>query len=133
MATQRNSCREKGAKFAPLYLSDGIVSGAAGDVGLLRTKSLFLWHGDGRGTKRILGYSEENGKVVGAETVRQTGCISANPEEHIKFAQQYIDLGFNQLFFHSAGLDQQSFLKGYGRDVLPQLRQVGQPRANAVA
>jgi coenzyme F420-dependent glucose-6-phosphate dehydrogenase len=77
--------------------------------------------------------SEENGKVVGAETVRKTGCISADPEDHIKFAQQYIDLGFDQLFFHSAGPDQGAFLKGYGRDVLPQLRQSQQPRARAVA
>jgi len=67
--------------------------------------------------------SEANGKVVGADTVRASGCISADPEVHIKFAQKYIDLGFDHLIFHSAGPDQRTFLEGYGRDVLPRLRQ----------
>jgi coenzyme F420-dependent glucose-6-phosphate dehydrogenase len=75
--------------------------------------------------------SEENGKVVGDDTIRQSVCISADPETHVKFAQRYIDLGFDQLFFHSAGPDQRAFLKGYGRDVLPRLRQANQRRSNA--
>ena len=66
--------------------------------------------------------SEQNGKVVGADTIRQSACISANSEDHIKFAQTYIDLGFDQLIFHSAGPDQQGFIEAYGRDVLPRLR-----------
>jgi coenzyme F420-dependent glucose-6-phosphate dehydrogenase len=53
-------------------------------------------------------------------------CISADPKTHVEFAQQYIDLGFDHLFFHSAGPDQRAFLYGYGRDVLPQLRQLDQ-------
>jgi coenzyme F420-dependent glucose-6-phosphate dehydrogenase len=77
--------------------------------------------------------SEDNGKVVGADTVRQSVCISADPEIHIKFAQQYIDLGFDHLFFHSAGPDQSAFLEGYGRDVLPRLRQRWQARSKSAA
>jgi len=50
-------------------------------------------------------------------------CNSANADDHIKFATQYIDLGFNQLFFHSAHPDQRAFLERYAHDVLPQLRQ----------
>jgi coenzyme F420-dependent glucose-6-phosphate dehydrogenase len=68
--------------------------------------------------------SEDNGKVVGADTVRQSTCISADPAAHVKFAQRYIDLGFNHLFFHCAGPDQRAFLEGYGRDVLPRLRKL---------
>jgi coenzyme F420-dependent glucose-6-phosphate dehydrogenase len=37
--------------------------------------------------------SEQNGSVVGSDTIREAACISANPEEHIKLAQRYIDLG----------------------------------------
>src|SRR5882724_174202 len=33
-----------------------------------------------------------------------------------------IDLGFNHLIFHAAGLDQRAFLEGYGQHVLPRLR-----------
>jgi coenzyme F420-dependent glucose-6-phosphate dehydrogenase len=77
--------------------------------------------------------SEENGKVVGPDTVRQSVCISADPKTHVEFAQQYIDLGFDHLFFHSAGPDQRAFLEGYGRDVLPQLRQLNEERIKSVA
>ncbi|MEN3352120.1 MAG: hypothetical protein V7640_278, partial [Betaproteobacteria bacterium] len=31
-------------------------------------------------------------------------------------------LGFDHLIFHSAGPDQKTFIEGYGRDVLPRLR-----------
>lgn len=66
--------------------------------------------------------SQENGEVIGADTVKKTGCFSANPDDHIKFAQQYIDLGFTCLIFHAAGPDQRGFIEAYGRDVLPKVR-----------
>jgi coenzyme F420-dependent glucose-6-phosphate dehydrogenase len=67
--------------------------------------------------------SEQNGKAVGAEAIKESSCISADPDEHVAYAQKYIDLGFDHLIFHSAGPDQQAFIEGYGRDVLPKLRQ----------
>ena len=66
--------------------------------------------------------SEQNGKAVGAEAIKESSCISADPDEHVAYAQEYIDLGFDHLIFHSAGPDQQAFIEGYGRDVLPKLR-----------
>jgi coenzyme F420-dependent glucose-6-phosphate dehydrogenase len=77
--------------------------------------------------------SEQNGKVVGPDAVRQAVCISADPEEHIRLAEKYIDLGFDHLFFHSAGPDQRAFLESYGKHVLPQLRQRWQARARSAA
>jgi coenzyme F420-dependent glucose-6-phosphate dehydrogenase len=67
--------------------------------------------------------SEENGKVVGSDVIKEAGCISADPQDHIELAQRYIDMGFDHLIFHSAGPDQRAFLEGYGRDVLPRLRE----------
>jgi coenzyme F420-dependent glucose-6-phosphate dehydrogenase len=67
--------------------------------------------------------SEENGKAVGSDTIRQAVCLSADPAEHVKMARRYIELGFDHLIFHSAGPDQRAFIEGYGRDVLPNLRQ----------
>jgi coenzyme F420-dependent glucose-6-phosphate dehydrogenase len=77
--------------------------------------------------------AEENGKVVGSDTIRKSVCISTDPGDHIEFARQYADLGFDQLFFHSAGPDQRAFIEGYGRDVLPQLRQALQPKSRPAA
>jgi coenzyme F420-dependent glucose-6-phosphate dehydrogenase len=67
--------------------------------------------------------SEQNGRVVGADTIRDTVCISPDPEAHIKLARHYIELGFDHLIFQSAGPDQRAFLDAYGRRVLPRLRQ----------
>jgi alkanesulfonate monooxygenase SsuD/methylene tetrahydromethanopterin reductase-like flavin-dependent oxidoreductase (luciferase family) len=77
--------------------------------------------------------AEENGKVVGSDTIRKRVCISTDPKDHIDFVRQYTDLGFDQIFFHSAGPDQRAFIEGYGREVLPQLRQALQPRSRPAA
>ncbi len=76
--------------------------------------------------------SAENGKVVGRDTVRKMACISGDPQRHIEYVRQYIDLGFSHLYFHSADPDQRDFINRYARDVLPALRQSqGQPEHRA--
>jgi coenzyme F420-dependent glucose-6-phosphate dehydrogenase len=77
--------------------------------------------------------SEQNGKVVGADTIRKSTCISADADEHVRHAQRYIDLGFDHLIFHSAGPDQERFIEFYGRDVLPRLRQKAKGRHKVAA
>lgn len=52
--------------------------------------------------------------------------ISDNSDDHVAVAQRYLDLGFDDIIFHSAEPDQASFLERYGRDVLPRLRQPAQ-------
>lgn len=75
--------------------------------------------------------SQENGMIVGQDTIRQATCISTNPDDHVRFTQQYLDLGFDRIIFHSAGPDIPAFLEAYGRDVLPRLRQAQQRRDQA--
>ncbi|MGH7871068.1 MAG: LLM class flavin-dependent oxidoreductase [Candidatus Binatia bacterium] len=58
--------------------------------------------------------AEQNGAAVGSDTVRQSVCISADPEVHVRNARHYLDLGFDHLIFHSAGPDQSSFLRPMG-------------------
>ncbi|GHO71067.1 F420-dependent glucose-6-phosphate dehydrogenase [Ktedonobacter sp. SOSP1-52] len=65
--------------------------------------------------------SQENGEVVGADTLKKMGCFSSNPEDHVKFVKQYIELGFDHIIFHSGGPDQLAFIESYARDVLPKL------------
>ena len=66
--------------------------------------------------------SQENGEVIGPDVVKKTGCFSANPDDHVKFVQQYLDLGLDTIIFHSPGPDQHAFLERYGHDILPALR-----------
>lgn len=65
--------------------------------------------------------SAMNGSVVGTDTIKSSVCISADPDVHAKFAQKFIDAGFNRLSFHSAGPDQYEFIDGYGSEVLPRI------------
>lgn len=66
--------------------------------------------------------SEDNGKVVGAEAIEKSTCISDDPKDHVDNARKYMDMGFDVLFFHSAGPDQGAFIEAYGEEVLPRLR-----------
>lgn len=50
--------------------------------------------------------------------------VSTDPDEHVERIRQYIDLGFNHLVFHAPGPDQAKFLKLYGQEILPRLRQL---------
>jgi coenzyme F420-dependent glucose-6-phosphate dehydrogenase len=72
--------------------------------------------------------SQTNGESAGTEIIKQKMCLSPDPEAHVRYAQQHIDLGFTHLFYHCAGPDQSAFLERYGRDVLTQLRQTAPKR-----
>jgi coenzyme F420-dependent glucose-6-phosphate dehydrogenase len=67
--------------------------------------------------------SEENGSVVGSDTLLDAMCISDDPGEHARYAQQFIDLGFTHLFFHAAGPEQARFIRDYAKDALPRIRE----------
>lgn len=68
--------------------------------------------------------SADNGAAVGADTIRKSVCISADPKAQVENARQYLELGFDHLIFHSAGANQEQFLSDYGQFVLPRLRRL---------
>ncbi|HEX5325249.1 MAG TPA: glucose-6-phosphate dehydrogenase (coenzyme-F420) [Acetobacteraceae bacterium] len=49
--------------------------------------------------------------------------VSTDPDEHIDKIGPYVELGFRHLVFHAPGPDQERFLRLYGAQVLPRLRQ----------
>lgn len=49
--------------------------------------------------------------------------VSTDPDEHIEKIAPYVEMGFRHLVFHAPGPDQQRFLRLYGAQVLPRLRQ----------
>lgn len=67
--------------------------------------------------------SAQNGKAVSPETIKKQGCFSENPEDHIKFIKKYIDAGFTHIYVHSKASDQITFIKAYGKDILPALKE----------
>lgn len=67
--------------------------------------------------------SERNGSIAGSDIIEQKMLISADPQEHVELAKRYADMGFTHLLFHCAGPDQLQFIKKYGEEVLPKIRQ----------
>ncbi len=67
--------------------------------------------------------SAMNGAVVGRDSIVKRRLISADPEKHAKLAQQFIDLGFTQIIFGTAGPDELKFIEAYGSEVLPRIRE----------
>ena len=49
--------------------------------------------------------------------------VSDDPDEHLEQLRPYLELGFRELVFHSPTNDQAGFLKLYGEEILPRLRE----------
>jgi len=49
--------------------------------------------------------------------------VSDDVDEHIAAIERYLELGFRHLVFHDPGHDQEAFLRLYGTEVLPRLRE----------
>lgn len=48
--------------------------------------------------------------------------VSDDPDEHVERIRPYVELGFTHLVFHAPGPDQNRFIKLYGEQILPRLR-----------
>lgn len=56
------------------------------------------------------------------ELVQQSVLVSADLGQHAQWLAELRDLGFDGLYLHHVGQDQQEFIDAFGKDVLPQLR-----------
>lgn len=54
--------------------------------------------------------------------VAENVLVSADLGQHTAWLQEYLDLGFDELFLHFVGQDDDAFLAAFGSQVLPQLR-----------
>ncbi|HKA67014.1 MAG TPA: glucose-6-phosphate dehydrogenase (coenzyme-F420) [Solirubrobacterales bacterium] len=49
--------------------------------------------------------------------------VADNPDEHVEQLRPYVQLGFQELIFHSPTNDQEGFLDLYSEEILPRLRE----------
>jgi coenzyme F420-dependent glucose-6-phosphate dehydrogenase len=47
--------------------------------------------------------------------------ISAEPQRHIEWLQQYVELGFEEIYLHNVNKEQQRFIDVFGEQILPAL------------
>jgi coenzyme F420-dependent glucose-6-phosphate dehydrogenase len=65
---------------------------------------------------------EQAAKMVHEEDVAQAIICGPDPERHIAGVQEFVDAGYDHVYIHQIGLDQEGFFRFYERDVLPKLR-----------
>jgi coenzyme F420-dependent glucose-6-phosphate dehydrogenase len=61
-------------------------------------------------------------QLVRAEDFKGRMLISSDPEAHRKEIQKFLDLGFDQVYLHNVGRNQDRWIEVFGRDVLPKLQ-----------
>ncbi len=65
---------------------------------------------------------EAMAKLVRPENYKNRVLISTDPSEHAAQIQHYIDLGFDEIYIHNVGRNQEQFIEAYGRSVVPALK-----------
>jgi len=69
---------------------------------------------------------EAMAKLVRPENYKNRVLISPDPAVHVAHIQHFIDLGFDQVYVHNVGRNQEGFIAVYGKDVIPKLHWPGQ-------
>jgi probable non-F420 flavinoid oxidoreductase len=67
-------------------------------------------------------YFDAVGRDVGEESVRTSVNVSASTGEHAQWLQEYLELGFDEIYLHFVGQEQQPFIEAFAAKVLPELR-----------
>ncbi|HXS46249.1 MAG TPA: TIGR03557 family F420-dependent LLM class oxidoreductase [Solirubrobacterales bacterium] len=65
---------------------------------------------------------EEAAELVTEEDIAGNVVCGPDPERHIAAIREYIDAGYDHVYVHQVGPDQDGFFDFYERDVLPELQ-----------
>jgi G6PDH family F420-dependent oxidoreductase len=60
-------------------------------------------------------------KLVRPEDFEGRLLVSEDPDAHRAQIQRFVDLGFDRIYLHNVGRDQEAWLEVFGREVLPKL------------
>jgi coenzyme F420-dependent glucose-6-phosphate dehydrogenase len=71
---------------------------------------------------RSPGEFETATRFVRAEDMRESVLISADLGQHVAWLQEYLKLGFKELYLHQVGANQREFIEAFGQSVLPALK-----------
>ena len=65
---------------------------------------------------------EQAASMVSEDDVAETVICGPDPEWHIGAIQQFVEAGFDHVYVHQVGPDQEGFFQFYQREVLPRFR-----------
>ena len=64
---------------------------------------------------------EQMAKLVRAEDFEGRMLISSDLEQHRRYIQKFVDMGFDRIYLHNVGRNQKEWAEIFGREVLPAL------------
>ena len=64
-------------------------------------------------------FFEQAAQMVREEDVAQTIICGPDPQRHIQAIQQFVDAGYDHVYVHQVGPDQEGFFRFYQAEVLP--------------
>lgn len=70
---------------------------------------------------------EQAAGTVTEDAVAELVACGPDPERHLEFLQRFADAGYDHLFVHQIGPDQDGFIDFYEREVLPRVGTVLAP------
>jgi coenzyme F420-dependent glucose-6-phosphate dehydrogenase len=65
---------------------------------------------------------EQAAQLVTEEKIAEQVVCGPDPERHLKQIRAYLDAGFDHVYIHQVGPDQEGFLAFYAEQILPKLR-----------
>ena len=64
---------------------------------------------------------EEASAMVTEDDVAEKVPCGPDPERHVELVRQYVDAGFDHVYVHQIGPDQEGFFRFYEREVMPEI------------
>jgi hypothetical protein len=65
---------------------------------------------------------EQLAKIVTEDMIAERIVCGPDVDRHVEAIQKYLDAGFDQVYVHQIGPNQEAFIEAYAGDVLPRVR-----------
>ena len=62
---------------------------------------------------------EQAAEMVSEDDVAERVVCGPDPERHLAQIRKYVDVGFDHVYVHQVGPDQEGFMRFYEREILP--------------
>jgi probable non-F420 flavinoid oxidoreductase len=72
----------------------------------------------------LVEHFDEVSRTVTEEQVTEVVNVSADLGRHVAWLREYAELGFDEIYLHHVGKEQEEFVEAFGESVLPQLEGV---------
>jgi probable non-F420 flavinoid oxidoreductase len=117
--------RSNGGADKPMYLQVHVAYARTDEEA--RDAAFAQWRQNALGSNVMTELRHPEQMAAAAEHVRPEDMdrvvrISSDPARHVEWLRRDIERGFEALYLHEVGPDQERFIEVFGRDVLPQLR-----------